>query len=90
MYKCIIIHNMVVNEKRTLSMLPERERGGSSRIVASDEVKCCFVRDATVHRPIKRTVVALCATHHYLHLAYEYMNLWRLNYKRVMSERTDK
>lgn len=86
-YACVILHNMVVNEKRPLVPLESRHRvQGGGRIVVSDEVECCFVREQGAPSPTPGTVAALCATHHYAGSFHEYMTTRRLVYNKVVSE----
>lgn len=85
MYACVIIHNMVVEEKRPL--VPLEKRNGPSRIVVSDDVECCYVRDSTENSPVPGTIAAVCATHRYMNTAHEYMTTRRLVYNKVVSER---
>ena len=87
MYCCVILHNMVVEEKRTLV---EIEEGSAINTVVSDEVECCFVQDPSVHRPMKGTVTALCATHRYLNQAYEYMRTRMIIFAKIVKERLQK
>ena len=74
---------MVVEEKRPLV---EIEEGSTINTVVSDEVECCFFRDPSVHRPMKGTVAALCATHLYLNQAYEYMRTRMLIFAKIVKE----
>lgn len=75
MYAYIILYNMFVNDKIPLVKLPAQERNDSSQIIVADKIECCFVRDVNVHRPIKETIAALCATRQYLYFAFKYVNL---------------
>lgn len=85
MYCCLILHNMVVNEKRPLVELESRERTHHIRV--TDDVECCFVRDPTENRPIRGTIAAVCATQQYMNSILEYMNTRRLIYSKIVSER---
>lgn len=87
MYCFVILHKMVVNEKRPFVRFTERT--AITEISVNDEMKCCFVADSTGNtRPAPGTIEAFCATHIYLHAASQYIKTRRIMIKTIVSEQT--
>lgn len=66
---------------------PVRDRSSSRRVVASGEVECYKKYTTLVLRLMERTKGALWATHQYQHMANVYIDLRRLVYNKIVSER---
>ena len=65
---CVILHNMIVDEKRPLEELEGDEVKGQVRV--SDEIEHCFERENIDRVNITPgTIASLCATNRYLNSA---------------------
>lgn len=86
MYCCVILHNMMVNEKRPLVKLKEHGRAAAREVRVGEDVKTCFARVTETRNPMPGTVAAMYATQAYMNLVTEYMKTRRLMFNKICSE----
>lgn len=73
MYYYVLLHNKVVDEKRSLIGMPSD--GRTADVLCSENMDCCFERhDINRSRVVPGYIAAICAAERYLRSASENMN----------------
>lgn len=85
---CMILHYMVVKEKKPLMELRSDEN--LQVVQVGDFVGFCFLRELLLHnKPIPGTIAAICATNQYIQGSHQYTKTRRLVYKKICGERKE-
>lgn len=85
-YCCVIVHNMMVYEKRPLVEVKKHSRGAAREVRVVEDVETCFTRVPETRNPIPGTVSAMCATQSYRISATDHMRTRRLRFDKICSE----